>query len=652
MFRKTAISLLLTAAVLPALAEVELPALFGHHAVLQRSAATPVFGFAAPGEKIRVEYRGISAETTTGADGRWRVNLDLSQLSAEPGTLKVTGTNTVTSDDVVPGEVWLASGQSNMGFSLNRAENAQSEIAIANPQLRFFKVPPSCSGQPLHRPHGVWQYAGPRNSGGFSAVAYFFGRELQNRLNVPVGMIQSAVGGTPIEAWSAREILESDPEVSKTCARFREIFAAYPAKLEKYLTELDAWEKANQRSDRDGHEVPDGPWKTIRLPGPMPGHGGAVWFRRTFNLERPTRLVRFGTSTDPIEIFYNGDRVLKADRRQLARSPYINVSKTMPAGKCEVQIRVFTSGAPPQILGDPDTWLDGDWAYCYEFELPPVAEARNGLPPSYPGRAPNPMRQPSVLYNAMINPLAPYGLRGVIWYQGESNAGNAAKCNMYAREFQAMIKDWRKRFEQPELPFYFCQLANFRAKQSDPEQTGTWPDLRRAQAAALALPRTGMAVLIDAGEALDIHPINKLVAGQRLAAHALRNEYLVEDIAVNGPIPTGVEVDGDAVVISFQKLHGGLVARPLPETYDLARIRQRKAKLIRNSPDSELEGFALRDADGRWHWANAVITGDMVKVSSPAVSKPTAVRYAWQDNPTCNLYNKAGLPAAPFEREL
>lgn len=488
-------------ALLPLLAsaEVRMPAILSDHLVLKRGAETSVWGKAAPDEAVVVTLGEATARTVTGADGRWRVTLDLTRSPAGPLVLTVEGKNRIVINDVLIGEVWLASGQSNMAFRLSAAVDAEGEIAgSANSQLRQFQVARTEAADPAEDCKGAWVVAAPETSGDFSAVAYFFGKRLQNELKVPVGIINSSVGGTPCEAWTSPQAISTDPHLQ--------------AARERALAALPQDEKYGETKRR------------------------------------------------------------KTPRR--------------------------------------------------------------------------PQTEPSCLFNGMISPLLPCALSGVIWYQGEANARRAWQ---YRSAFPLMIRDWRNQWKRPDLPFYFCLLANYRPKQAEPADS-QWAELREAQMLALMLPHTGQANLIDLGEAGDIHPRNKRDVGHRLAAVALANHY-GRRVPFSGPIYRSMKIEGEKIRLAFTHADGGLVAQPLSAVYQVKTKTGVTEPLVRNSPGSELEGFAICGADHKWMWAEAKTDGESVLVWSDKIPDPVAVRYAWADNPTCNLSNKAGLPAAPFRTD-
>ena len=489
-----------------AAADVKLPAVFGDHMVVQCDAPVPVWGWADPGEKVTVTLGGQSKTATADSAGKWSVKLDA--LSAGgPHVLKVQGKNTLERGDVLVGEVWLCSGQSNMAWTVASSANKEAEIAAANfPKIRMLQVDRKTASEPQDDCRCQWQVCSPDTVAGFSAAAYFFGRELHKELGVPVGLINSSWGGTPIQAWTSIPAQEAVPELKPIVEGFRKAAEAFDAEAAKqrYQKALADWQQAAAKAKSEG---------------------------KPFAARRPQ---------------------------------------------------------PPQ---DPRE------------------------SPHSPGR----------LYNGMIAPLAPYALRGAIWYQGESNAGNA---KIYALQMKAMIGNWRQDWKQGDFAFLSVQLPNFMAPQQKPSETGGWPLLREQFLKTLALPNTGIAVTIDIGEADDIHPKNKQDVGKRLAQWALAKTY-GKDVVACGPLYKSMRKQNGKIVVEFDYADGGLVARG----------------------GQKLKGFAIAGEDKQFVWAEAKIDGKTVVVWSPEVNAPAAVRYAWANNPDCNLMNQAGLPASPFRTD-
>lgn len=486
-------------------AAVALASPFTDHVVLQRECPVPVWGTADAGETVTVTCGTISAKTVAGTDGKWKVELAPLPVGG-PYDLKVSGSSTIVLKDVLVGDVWLCSGQSNMAFGLSRAINHEQEVAQANhPQVRFFKVGSAATEQPMSTCEGTWQVCSPKTAPGCSAVAYFFGRELNRELQVPIGLITSAWGGTPAESWTSQPTLEASAEFRTLFAAWDKTVADSPKALERYRTvELAKWEKDAAAAKAAGKPAPKKP-----------------------------------------------------------REP-----------------------------NGPNT----------------------------------PHLRPTALYNGMIAPLVPYRVRGVIWYQGEANAAGT-RAEAYRRLLPLMIANWRTAFGN-DFPFYLVQLANFGpdvAKvPSDPWPVVPWAVLRESQAlVAESVPKSGMAVAIDVGNPDDIHPANKQEVGRRLALVALAKDY-GKAVEYAGPVAKAMNIRGGMVEVTFDHAEG-LAAK-----------------------NGDLQGFVIAGADGCFRPAKAVINGSTVQVSCPDIAKPVAVRYAWANSPTCNLINRAGLPAGPF----
>ncbi len=485
-------------------ADVKLPSVFGSHMVLQRDQKDRVWGWAEPGEAVTVEIAGQTKSANAGPDGAWQVYLD-PMPAGGPHTLTVRGKNTVPFEDVLVGEVWICSGQSNMQWGLGSSYDGDLAIRAANhPGIRLITVPNLGTQEPQRDFRGKWTTCRPETVGGFSAVGYFFGRQLHETLGVPVGLINDSWGGSACEAWIRRDILASDP---------------------KYAPLMQRWEK----------------------------------------MEKDYLLAKAESDAK------------QSERRLIA-------AKAKAEGKPAPRSAPNLSG---QMTGN-----------------------------SRPGN----------IYNGVLKPTIGYGIRGAIWYQGESNAGRAYQ---YRDMFPLMIKSWRDEWGQGDFPFYWVQLADFLAEKPEPQESA-WAELREAQTMTMGhLPHTGEAVIIDIGEGKDIHPRNKLEVGLRLARWALARDYGIA-IAHQSPTYKSMEKQGNKVVLTFDHVGSGL------QTFDVA----------------EAQGFAVAGSDHKFVWAKARVIGpNKVEVSSDKVAEPVAVRYAWADNPVCNLYSAEGLPATPFRTD-
>ncbi len=636
-----------------ALAEARLPALFSDHMVLQRNQPVPVWGQADNGERVTVEFAGQVKSTTADAEGRWKVMLDAMPASAEPRTLKA---GSISFHDVVVGEVWLCSGQSNMGMSVGESADADREVAAADhPLIRLFTVAANPALKPVVDVKGAWSLCASKSVRPFSAAAYYFGRKLQEELRVPVGLIHSSVGGTPIEAWTRLEVLHdipavatrSDAEVAEMIAQ-PEVTRLFPAARaaweEKHAVRPPAIAESAKGWADFSAETTD--WKKVRLPAQWGQQGfksgGVFWIRKEVELPTTAAGNPFGLNLVWISeqydtAYWNGEEIGRAadlpPEFYTQQRRYQVPGRLVKAGRNVIAVRIVsaTEKAGPWVsghqLGLPvaDVSKVGDeWLLRQESAFAPLTPAALAARPK-PSRMV--MRNvPGSLYTGMIAPLVPYGLRGVIWYQGESNAPRHAE---YHPLLTAMIQDWRAQWGQGDFPFVLQQLVNNGLPYEEADRPrDSWPYLREAQVrVADEVPNVGLAVGIELGSRYTIHPESKQDVGHRLALVALEKTY-GQAVESSGPRYIEMKVDGPVVRLAFSHA-AGLQAK-----------------------GGELRRFAIAGADRKFVWANARIEGDSVVVSNPEVLRPAAVRYAWAENPEgCNLFNGAGLPASPFRTD-
>jgi sialate O-acetylesterase len=664
-----ALAYLLVSVPLALRAEVSLPAIFSDHLVLMKAPAVPVWGKAEAGEKVRVIIGTTTADAETDATGRWQAMLNLKDSVAGPFEMSVEGKNRIVIHDVVIGEVWLASGQSNMELPLRVTTDADAEIArSANPFLRQFLVKKAGSRQPADDCQGQWTVAAPETAGEFTAVGYYFGKELQQSLQRPVGIIHASHGGTYIEPWTPADCLDRIPSFKNSADAKRKSADEYPARKAKFAADFNAWLKQHERTDEthpnvaafaDEH-VSMSDWAAVDLPGKISPVGfpssGVFWLRRDIEVSALVAKQGFKVMIGPLagywQVYWNGQKV---DDMPYSRMPgkgfscYFAVPlEHIRAGKNTLAIRIFSPTAPLAVPGR-SLWagpidLGGKWLTKVERAFPELApEIMQSAPPlDY--------RQPDMLhaslYNAMIHPLVPSAIAGVLWYQGESNAGRAFE---YRTALTTLIQGWREKWRRDDLPFYFCQVCNNFAKVAQPGESA-WAELRESQSLALALPHTAQAVTIDLGEAGDLHPRDKKTLGHRLFLIA-ESEHYGQHVERSGPVFDSMRIEDGKARLHFNHSEGGLVATKLPATYPVKTLTGEFARLVRNSPHSELEGFAVCGDDHKWVWADAMIEGENVLVRSDQVKHPVAVRYGWAENPTCNLSNGAGLPASPFRTD-
>lgn len=620
---------------------------FGDHMVLQRGMPVPVWGWAEPGDTVTVEFAGQKKSATADAAGKWRVNLDPLETSAESRELAVSSANRKSQienrkfTDVLVGEVWLCGGQSNMERQLGLRSgqqpivNWEAEVAAATrPLIRQLYVTQSRALAPQETVTASWSVCSPDTVVDFTAVGYFFARDLHAALGVPVGIIHSSWGGTPAEAWTTAEGLAGFPEFAPTLELLRESASNADENRRRFAEKLEAWFRANDPASNDpawrvpGLDTSD--WKPIKVPALWEAEGfgdfdGIAWYRREFDVPAAwggkDLELKLGAVDDIDTTWVNGVEVGGISGYNLPRDYRVPASILKPAGNV-IAVRVLDTGGggglweprgPVQIApaggsGEPVS-LKGIWLLRFSAPL-----ASGNRPPADVNQNPS---APTVLNNAMIAPLAPYAIRGATFYQGEANADRA---HQYRTLLPAMIADWRRMWGQGDFPFLFVQIAPWK---------GMGPEIREAQLIAWQnTPNTAMAVTIDVGDAEDIHPANKEPVGARLALGARAVAYN-EPIEFSGPVYNSLRVDGARAVLSFTHLGGGLVA-----------------------PGGELLGFTIAGTDGVFHPATAAIEGDTVVAVSPEVASPAAVRYAWANVPVGNLFNRAGLPASPFRTDV
>lgn len=634
------------------LANVKLPKLISDGMVLQRDVKIPIWGWASPGEKITITFKGKKYRTSTSLDGKWTVTLPKMEAGG-PYNMSISGDNILDVKDILIGDVWLCTGQSNMVHELDIHDVAyEDEIKNANnPHIRHFKIPTttSISGPQDDLAGGEWLKAVGEDVRPFSAVAYFFAKKIYEKYHVPIGLVNASVGGTPIEAWTPKEGFKNFPDILKIIeenadtafvnsqTRNTPTFNREPAKpSDKGLIGELPWYDVNFKPKN---------WRRINIPGYWEDQGakdlnGVVWFRKEVELpksmENKEGRIFMGRIIDADELYINGVKVGEKTY-QYPQRRYKIPTNLLKAGKNIFVVRVtnnngkggFVPDKPYYIFTDKDTVdLKGYWQYKVGEVFPPrdfSAFRRNNNGEPRPRRI-NPQNEPTSLYNAMIAPYKQFPFKGILWYQGESNTGQA---KIYEDYMHALINGWRAVFNRPEIPVIYTQLPNFMDVSYVPSESN-WAELRNSQLKALSIPHTAMSVNIDLGEWNDIHPDNKKDVGERMALAGLKLAY-GEDLVYSGPIAKEREIDGNKVTISFNHIGSGLIA-------------------IDDEPLSE---FAIAGADKKFVWAKAKIEGNKVIVWNDNIAEPKFVRYAWADNPdNPNLYNKEGLPASPFEMEL
>lgn len=640
MYFRIAAGAMLAAVAFVCQAQVKLPQVWTDHMVLQRHAPIKVWGWASAGEQVKVTLAAQSRAIKADKNGKWMVALPAMEAGG-PFVMTIEGSNKITLSDVLIGDVWICGGQSNMQWRIDQTGYEEKDSAfIETAPVRLFTVHFDTDYLPREDLKGTgWKTLTRQQINAFSAVAYHFGKYLAQKLDVPVGLISDNLGATNIETWMSNEALLAFPQFKEQIGpivKRNKNFAALRADFEKMKP---AWFNKyyykgtgiDQQWFKPETDLAD--WKPIKACGntwenepDLKDHDGAVWFRTTFDLPENHTGQTFHIGLLQIDDYdiawVNGVKVGENYGNHNHHGYNVPISVLKPKGNVLV-IRVFDAGG---IGGFTTSWfwgnsiLWGNWLYKKGDAIDPAKFPMPVVPNA------SPFSTPAVLYNANIAPLTPMRIKGVIWYQGEGNADRAYE---YRELFPAMIKDWRKQWQQGDFPFLFVQLANYGEESAEP-QDSNWAELREAQAMTLSLPNTGMATAVDVGDAGDIHPRNKEAVGRRLGMAAMKTAY-GKDVTSSGPSFARMREDGGRVIIEYNNLGGGLTSK---DKYGYVR------------------GFQVAGADQKFHWAQAFIEGDHVVVACRQVAKPVAVRYAWDNNPgPLDLYNREGLPALPFRTD-
>ena len=624
------------------LANVTLPKIFTDSMVLQRDVKVPVWGWADKGEKVTATFAGKKYSAVPDAQGKWVVYLE-PLAAGGPYDMVIKGKNQITLKNILMGEVWLCSGQSNMEMPLagwGKINNYEKEIADANyPNIRLFTVPKKIGDKPVRdMENGKWQACSPSTIGEFSAAGYFFGRNLYRELNVPIGLINSSWGGTVAETWVSAGAV-SVMEEFKTKVQ---TLGAYDwNKLREELgVKAKQWDENVDKNDQglvqhwSSPEMDDAGWQKMIIPqlwenAGLPDYDGVVWFRYEFMLDDAEAKAGITLNLgmiDDSDISYVNDQIVGSTINKYGEKRSYKVEPgILKKGKNVIAIRVIDTGGGGGIWGDPKDLCyvssNGSHSLAVAWKYNPGIKT-NSRPDANVG----PNSFPTLLYNGMINPLLPLAIRGTIWYQGESNDSRAYQ---YRTLFPILINDWRNEFNNPQMPFLFVQLANYKQPLQEPAESN-WAELREAQLRTLSLPNTGMAVIIDIGDAGDIHPKDKQDVGYRLSLPALKLAY-GKNIVYSGPVYKSMSIEGNKIRVTFENFGSGLKTK---DKYGY------------------LKGFTIAGDDKKFVWAKAYIENNDVIVYSETVLNPVAVRYAWADNPDdANLCNKENLPASPFRTD-
>jgi len=631
--------------------------------LLQQKTDAKIWGKASPGHKIKVSASwNVNGEAESAENGKWMVILPTPEAGGPYNITVSAKDTTITINNVLIGDVWFCSGQSNMempmaGWPPNDTimHSAKTIQAASIPEIRLFVVQRKVSGEPLEDCDGKWEVSSPESVNQFSATAFFFGKKLYEELHKPIGLIQSAWGGTPSEAWTSGEFLRRENEFIEDVKAIKE---SAPL-VEEYQKWLDGHKQIDVKPAGDdqwknlgfGDEnIPaegfdDKGWPTISLPKAFESvtgeFDGAVWFRKTVevpkNMEGKELILSLGPIDDMDITFFNGKYIGSNERSGLwqVERNYTVPSSLVKAGANTVAVRVLDTQGGGGLTGKAGQMklslkaksstyvsLEGEWKYqplaeligskfyIYDITVNDFSGTKRPL-----SVGPN---TATTLYNGMVNPVLPYKIKGAIWYQGESNVGRA---DQYAKIFPAMIENWREAWGIMDFPFYFVQIAPYVYSGLDSTESAF---LREAQENALKLPNTGMALTSDIATVMNIHPPKKKEVGERLAFLALAKDYGVK-IPFEGPVTKRMTVDGSSIVITFDNIEGGLVSK-----------------------SANVAEFQIAGEDRKYFKANAKIVNDAVVVSSPAVKKPVAVRYCWRNGSEATLFNKAGFPARQF----
>ena len=629
-------------------AQVKLPVIISNGMVLQRDANVKIWGWAAKGEKVTIAFNNKTYALVTDETGKWATTLPKMKAGG-PYSMDISASNQVHIDNILFGDVWFCSGQSNMVLNMERVkEKFPEDIASADyPEIRNFFIPTASDATKIHDdlPPGNWKPTSPKTVLEFGAAAFFFARNLYQKNHIPIGIINSSVGGTPIEAWISEEGFTNFPEELKTIANFKD--TAYINQLnrrfagagnqnrgprvetDKGLTGANKW--------FDNAYVPKG-WRNIVVPGywadqGIKGLNGVVWYRKEITV--PASMVGgaanlyLGRIVDADQAYVNGVSVGNITYQYPPRR-YNVPAGVLKEGKNTIVVRITNTAGKGGFVPDKPYYLTannekidlkGEWQYKVGDVFVPGRGGGGGGPVSQ-------QNQPTGLYNTMVAPVIDYAIKGAVWYQGETNAG---KPEAYAKLLPALINNWREKWKNPSLPFIYVQLPGFMEMQYLPSES-QWATMRESQLKTLSVPNTAMAVAIDLGEWNDIHPLNKKEVGERVALAARKLAYGEDQLVASGPLYQSSKIEGNKIILNFTNTGSGL--------------------MIKKDKEDELVYFAIAGADKKFVWAKAMIENYTVIVWSDEITQPMYVRYAWADNPDgANLYNKEGLPASPFRTD-
>jgi sialate O-acetylesterase len=618
-----------------ATANVKMPLVFSDGMVLQRNKPIPVWGWADANEKVEIRFNKQTKTIIADQNGKWSINLN-AEKAGGPFELSITGKNTITIKNVLVGEVWICSGQSNMEFQVYKTMNAEKEIEDSNyPMIRHFGVAQDLSGKPKDDLKSAkWEVSNKENVGNFTAVGYYFAKKLYAEIKVPIGIINTSWGGTNVETWTSREAFQNSEDFKAMIADVQvvdmdEVFEIYKKSVLENVRKVQGFDVSMENEVQfKSPDFNDKNWPEIKVPSlwenqQLGNMDGIVWMRKTIVLTadqaKKEAVLYLSKIDDEDQTFVNGIEMGTNklwDKQRIYKIP----ANVLKEGANTIAVRITDYSGGGGIYGDPadlkidfkdsNLPLEGLWKFN-------VIKVRIEVSPN---------SYPSLLYNAMVNPLVPYAFQGVLWYQGEANVSRAKE---YKKAFPLMITDWRTKWKQGNFRFYFVQLSTFDEFGGNSAKGSRWAELREAQSETLKVPNTGMAVTTDIGNAKDIHPTNKQDVGLRLAAIALHNVYNKKQV-FSGPTYKSQEIKGNQIILTFDHIGSGL-----------------------STPNNtELKGFEIAGTDKVFYAAKAIIKENKIIVSSDQVQNPVAVRYGWADDDTnINLYNKEKFPASPFRTD-
>jgi sialate O-acetylesterase len=633
--KKSIVFLFLMANIL-ANANVRMPLLFSDGMVLQRNKTIPVWGWADVNEKIEVRFNKQIKTIQADKNGKWMIGLN-AEKAGGPFELTITGNNKIVIKDVLVGEVWICSGQSNMEFQVYKTMNSQAEINDSNyPMIRHFGVAQDLSGTPKEDlKAGKWEVSSKETVGNFTAIGFYFAKKLYAELKIPIGIINTSWGGTNVETWTSRGAFQKSDEFKDMIANVPSvnmdaIFETYKKTLLANIEKIQGFEVTDANQDQfKNSDFKDLNWPEIKVPSLWENQqigniDGVVWMRKTIVLSaeqaKKEAVLYLSKIDDEDQTYLNGVQVGTSNIWE-AKRVYKIPAGVLKEGTNVIAVKITDYSGGGGIYGDPADLkidfkdeavsLDGLWKFN-------VVNVKISVSPN---------SYPSLLYNAMVNPLIPYAFEGVLWYQGEANVWRA---NQYKKAFPLMITDWRTKWNQGNFPFYFVQLSTFDEFGGNSTKGSRWAELREAQTETLKVPNTGMAVTTDIGNAKDIHPTNKQDVAKRLASIALNNVYGKKQVC-SGPIYKSMEIKGNEITLSFVSIGVGLSS---------------------TDKNGILKGFEIAGSDKVFYVAKAIIKDNKVIVSSESVSYPVAVHYGWADDDTdINLFNKENFPASPFRTD-